>query len=126
MDDRMSDPRGAFARELTANHSRLRAFVYSLVQDHHSADDVMQDVASVLWKKYSEGEHIQNFRSWAITIARFTVLNWRRRQARLPIPMDDEQFAILADAAIQAVERNDPRSDALMDCFQKLDQKQQA
>ena len=115
-----------FARLLTANHSRIRAFIYTLVHDHHSADDVMQEVASVLWKKYSEGEEVRDFGAWAITVARFTVLNWRRRQARVPIPMDDEQFAILADAAVEAVVRNDPRGDALMDCIQQLDATQHA
>ena len=77
-----------FSRLLTANHSRLRAFIYALVHDHHHTDDLMQEVAVVLWKRYDTFEEGTNFAAWAMKIARYTVLNWRRAQNKLPLLLD--------------------------------------
>ena len=72
------DERGAiysFDDERAETHFR---FIYSLVRGRHSSEDVLKDVSVVLWKKFDSFEIGTDFGAWAMCVARFTVLNWRR------------------------------------------------
>ena len=85
----------AFTRLLVAHQPRIYGFVYSLVGDRAAADDVLQEVSTVLWRKFNDFEHGTNFNAWALNIARFSVLEWRRKQSRAPLLLDDESRALL-------------------------------
>lgn len=51
----------------------------------------------VLWRKFDQFQEGTDFAVWAMSVARFCALNWRRKQARLPLPRDDE-FLIMKRA----------------------------
>ena len=77
------DPRHElFLRLFTAHEPALRTFVRSLVPLVADANDVMQEVAVVLWQKFGEYESSEDFRRWAFGVARFKVLAWQRDRMR--------------------------------------------
>lgn len=121
MPDRHDVDRGQeFTKLLVAHQRRLYAFVYVLVQNRATADDLLQEVSATLWQKFAEFESGTNFAAWAMQIARYHVLNWRRRQANLPLALDDTQLAELADFAETLVSSQESRQDALAVCLEKL------
>ena len=67
-----------FIRLYTANGSAIRGFVRSLVPTREDASDVMQDVAIVLWRKFTTVD-VNDFRRWAFGVARNPVADWLRQ-----------------------------------------------
>jgi RNA polymerase sigma-70 factor, ECF subfamily len=113
-----------FLREFMAHAMVLRSFVRSLVPTVQDADEIMQDVAIVLWKRYGECPDGVEFRRWAFGVAKFKVLSWRRdRQRERRRPVIDEHIVELlaADAESDShIERLAAQRDALHDCLERL------
>jgi RNA polymerase sigma-70 factor (ECF subfamily) len=110
-----------FSRLLVANQRRLYGFILTLVHDRTAADDILQDVSSLLWQKFDKFEPGTDFAAWGMAVSRLTILNWRRMQKKVPLPLDDQQFALLADEAVAVSCQHEARQLALRECLQKVD-----
>lgn len=66
-----------FVSELTANQSRIRAFLVSMMPGSPDVADVLQETNIVLWKSRGRYKPGTNFLAWASTIARLEVLHYR-------------------------------------------------
>ena len=103
-----------YTRLLVAHQRRIYGFIYTLVHDHSATDDILQEVAALLWKKFETFEVGTDFAAWAMRVARYKVLEWRRKQQRLPLPIDEELLLDLAAKAEEAHMSDDlGRRDAL-------------
>lgn len=102
----MSDDRHeSFLRLFAAHEPALRVHVRRLVPTRADADDVLQEVAVVLWRKFGEFEPDTNFRSWAFSVAKYEVLAWRRDKARGREMLSGDVIELLADES----GRDEPR-----------------
>jgi RNA polymerase sigma-70 factor (ECF subfamily) len=113
-----------FLRLFTTNELAIRAYVRRLVPTRSDADDVMQDVSVVLWRKFGDFQTGGNFRAWAFAIARFEALSWRRDKARDRLVLDDEVVAKLADETAEAEPQLQRQREALEGCMQKFPEAQ--
>ena len=86
-----------FVRLLTRHERALYRYVVSLLPAAQEADDVMQDTATVLWKKFSDYDASRPFLPWAMRFAYFEVLKLRRRRGRNRLVFSDELMEKLAD-----------------------------
>jgi RNA polymerase sigma-70 factor, ECF subfamily len=109
-----------FSRLLVANQRRIHGFILSLVHDRTAASDILQDVSVLLWEKFERFELGTDFAAWGMSVARLTILNWRRKQKRLPLTLDDQQFAMLADEAVAVSCEYEERRVALGRCVDGL------
>src|SRR6476661_8442656 len=89
-----------FVSLYTQHSLRLRGFVRALVPMQPDAEDVFQDISRTLWDKFGEFESDTNFLGWALSIARFKVLHYRRVKAKLPVNMSDTVFDIIAEEKV--------------------------
>ncbi|MDF2376768.1 MAG: sigma-70 family RNA polymerase sigma factor [Verrucomicrobiales bacterium] len=106
---------------LTEHQLPLRHYVQSLLPGDSSAPDVTQLANTTLWKKREEFEPGTNFKAWAFAIARYEVLNYRKRQARdsrLVFSSDLEE--VFAEELIEANDNLEIRQSALRACLEKL------
>lgn len=110
-----------FSALLVANHRRIYGFILTLVHDRAAAEDIQQDVSAVLWQKFDTFEIGTDFAAWAMAVSRLTILNWRRKQKKVPFPLDDEQFALLADEAVAVSCQHEARRVALNECLGRID-----
>ena len=101
------------------NQGKLLAFILSLQPGFTEADDILQETFLVISRKAATFEPGTNFLAWACTIARFKVLEFRRRQ--------NQQTARISEAAIESLCADlpeegffDSRLGALRDCLHKL------
>lgn len=116
-----------FTRLLVANQRRLYGFIFTLIQDHSATDDLLQEVTTLLWKKFESFEPGTDFGAWAIRVARFKVLEWRRSQQRLALPIDEELLLELAKKAEEAQLTHDlGRREALDHCVSQLSDRDRA
>lgn len=124
MNDSRTHTHELFSRLLVSNQRRVYGFIFTLVQDHAAADDILQDAAELLWQKFESFEIGTDFGAWAMRVARFKVLEWRRSQRRLPLPLEEELLHELAAKAEEAQADADlGRQDALEHCLGMLSER---
>ena len=110
-----------FADLLRQHQARLYAYIHSLVRDLHDADDLFQQTAVILWRKFGEYEPGRSFLSWACGVARFEVTNFLRTRGRSKLYFSDQLNLMLveAQAALADDEWEESRG-ALSGCMDKL------
>lgn len=119
-----NDERGElYSQLLIANRHRIYGFIYSLLQNHQSSEDLMQEVSMVLWRRFDQFEEGTDFAVWAFSVARYCSLNWRRKQARLPLPLEDEDLMRLVDESVSVGCEMADHRDELQHCLGKLPEK---
>lgn len=74
----------------TKSHHSVAAYVSSLVPEFSDAEDIVQEVALVLMRRFSEYDHARPFVAWAIGVARLQVLQHWNRQSKRPKFVDEE------------------------------------
>ena len=109
-----------FLRLFAAHEPALRTFVRSLLPSLADVSEVMQEVAVVLWQKFTEFDATRDFRKWAFGVARYQALAYLRDRARDRHVFDDELVGRLADEAVAAGPRHEAQREALETCLQKL------
>lgn len=113
-----------FTRLLVATQPRLYGFIYSLVGDRAATDDILQEVSAVLWRKFDEFQTGTNFSAWSLKVARFSVFEWRRKQSRLPLPLDEETLLSLAEQSAELAEGVGEMRESLHLCLAELPPRQ--
>jgi RNA polymerase sigma-70 factor (ECF subfamily) len=98
----------------------------SMVHDNHAVDDLLQDLAERMWRKFDDYDDNRPFVAWGIGFARMLAMEWRRRQQRLALPLDDETLDRLAAEAADDAPHYDERLEALRDCIKLLTARQRA
>src|SRR5689334_3693597 len=62
-------PEAEFAAHLREVQSRLYGYIHSLARDLNDADDLFQQTALIMWKKFDGYDRGRSFFSWACGIA---------------------------------------------------------
>lgn len=109
-----------FLRHFTANEQAIRAHLRRLVPGPSDSEELMQDVAVVLWRKFREFSPEGNFRSWAFGVAKYEVLAWRRKQARSRVVLSGDAIELLADESAQGDSRFERHREQLQKCLDRL------
>jgi RNA polymerase sigma-70 factor (ECF subfamily) len=85
----MSNESEQFTLLWTRAHHSVAAYVNALVPEFSDAEDIVQEVALVLMRRFAEYDRARPFVAWAIGVARLQVLqHWDRRRQR-PKFLDD-------------------------------------
>lgn len=121
-----SDPsaHAPFLRLYVEHEPALRGFVRSLVPTLQDAQDVMQEVALALWKRFHTLSAPEDFRRWAFGVARLESLEFLRKRRRDRHVFGDELFDLLAAEAESAADDLAEERRALDLCLQKLPDEQ--
>lgn len=117
----MTDKSAIFAELLLESRRDLFGLIYSLVQNLADAEDIYQDTALVLWKKFDEFTIGTNFSAWAMRVAHLRVLKHAAAKRNQRLLFSDA----LLDSISQAYQRGtvgegNRRAEALDLCLQKL------
>jgi len=109
-----------FGRLFVRYQSRIYGFIRSLVVHRNDAEDLLQETASVLWRKFDEFLPGSNFLAWSLQVARYQVLYFRQRQKRDVLHFSEKFVdAMGADTLAESVRLGDLQE--LLDlCMDKL------
>jgi len=110
-----------FVRLLNGTHGLLLRYVMTLVANRHDAEDVLQRVSLVMWRRFDTFEAGTDFSAWATTIAFYEARNFQRVTGRSRLEFDDELMNTLATERVEHVAHWCQRSEALEQCILKLD-----
>lgn len=115
-----------FVRLLTNHQASLRSYIISLMPGMQGASDVLQETNVILWEKRHKFEIGTNFIAWAYAIARFEVMNHRRKLSKQGVPMlSDAITQELAEKSIETSNEFNQRLTALQQCLSRLSDDQQ-
>lgn len=111
-----------FLKLYTANELAIRAYVRTLIPSRDDVEEVMQDIAVVLWKKFADYPSGEDFRKWAFAVSRFEALAWLRDRARDRLVFSQDVLELIANEAENRNEYHQRQRDALEECLNKLPQ----
>lgn len=117
------DKQQDFLKHFLQHQDDLRAFIGSLVRDRHAADDVLQDVAVVLWRKVDEYDPSRSFGGWARGIASNKILQLFEKSKKLPVPLSPEAIQAVVGAYEEAGSGAGDEQAALNHCLDRLPDK---
>jgi len=110
-----------YAALMTQHQRALYGYIMSLVGRPNDADDVLQEVNVVLWRKSGEFDHERPFLPWACSVAYYEVLaDRKRRQRDRHVPVADEVMMQIAAEATHHAEHLEARLEAMRSCLDKL------
>ncbi len=107
-------------QQLFVKHqTAVKAFILSLQPNFAEADDLVQETFLTVTRKAAEFRAGSNFLAWAFAIARFKLLEARRRGGKSPVALSDEVIELLAISAPEAG-FFESRFAALRRCLERL------
>ena len=109
-----------FLRRFTKAQPALRRYVLAHLPDFHQAEDVLQEVAVVLWDRREEFDPSRNFEAWAFGITRNKLLHSRRDVATRRMVLTGEISERLAEKLSSPEARPAPRHGRLKECLGRL------
>lgn len=104
----------------TGAQTTIAGFIRSLVPDYHQAEEVMQRVAVAVVRKFDNYDSSRPFAAWAIGVAKFEVLYFRRQYATDRHIFDDEIVERIAISYQEFAEGADLRREVLDQCLGEL------
>jgi len=111
---------GEFISLLTSCQPPLYACILSLLPDRVAAQDILQETSITLWHKADDFEAGTNFMAWASRIARYHILNYRRKRKHDKLVFDDELFAELCEQQAERPEDGNRYAEAIRECLSSL------
>ena len=113
---------GGFLSQFLPAQPVLRAYLHAATRDVNETDELLQQVAQVLWEKFDQYDASRPFAAWAIGFARVQVMRWRQRQARARKLLSEQALEQVADAALRLASEAeaDARPAMLEACLQRL------
>ncbi len=110
----------AFTRHWIRCQPNIAAYIRSLVPQMHDAEDLLQNVAVVMLRKFAQYDPERPFLHWALGIARNEALGHRRSHATQRLVRNADLAEVLADACEEVAPEMDERLGALSRCQENL------
>ena len=107
----------------TSAQPMVMAFIGSMVPNQADAEDVLQRTAYDIATNFEQYDADRPFVAWAIGIAKYKVLDYRRDASRSKIVFNDAALENIADAYSEQAEALGEQFRALRDCMEKLSDK---
>ena len=114
-----NDKMAQFIKLLTASQDRIYIYILSRVLRSADADDILQETTSTMWNKFDQFKSGTDFLSWGLTIARYNILNFRKKNKKQPMMLDEDVLNRIESVQVDNSKSN-RRMDALKKCVKLL------
>lgn len=98
----------------------VSAYVFAAISGFHDAEDVVQQIAQELARRFEEYDPGRPFVAWALWIAKSRVIDFYRRSRRDHLVFSDELLKQLGEAIVQRSGQRHERREALEQCLENL------
>lgn len=120
------DPKHAEFARLVAQHQRaVQGYILANVPCWNDADEIWQETCVRLWLELDKFEVGTNFGGWAIRVAHFEILSWRKKVSRSRLIFGQQLIDALQQEQRQFTsQQTKDRLSALDQCLNKITEKQ--
>ncbi|MFM7059515.1 MAG: sigma-70 family RNA polymerase sigma factor [Planctomycetota bacterium] len=121
----MSTEREAALRERMTRHwlsaeTAIRAYIAGAVRAFADREDLLQQVALTVARRFEEYDEQRPFLAWALWLARSRIIDFYRTQNRHPQLLSEELLHRYAEGLVQRQDVIPQRREALQECLEKL------
>jgi RNA polymerase sigma-70 factor (ECF subfamily) len=116
----LDESKRLFVRLLTQHDRRVYGYILSMLPNWTDADEVLQETNIRLWEEFDRFEPGTDFAAWAIRVAHYQVLTWRKRRDRSRLVFSDDAIQAIADERHNNPLPLDSRQAALAECLKQL------
>lgn len=103
---------------------KLYAYIICHVPNKNDSDDIFQETLVTLLSKFSEYQEGTDFLRWAITVAKFKILSYRRDNKRVRVLFNEADMDQIQTEAVGKIDSLEEESEYLKKCLKKLSEKQ--
>ena len=123
--DAPQDNHSRFLALFVREQEDLRAFIGSAVRDGDAIDDIIQETAQVLWRKFPDYDPSRPFGAWARGIAGVEIHRYRERNRRIPVLFSPEAIAAI-ETVWEEARPATTRIDVLQACLDQVPEAQRS
>jgi RNA polymerase sigma-70 factor (ECF subfamily) len=116
----VDEARRQFIRLMTKYERMVYGYIFSLVPNWADADEILQETNIRLWEEFEKFQPGTNFAAWAVRVAHFQVLTWRKKVSRSKLVFDQRVVDALAAEPYWTDEIFEARQAALAECVAEL------
>lgn len=113
----------SFLKVLVPNQKRIFSYIATLIPNYADAEDVMQEVVGLLWRKFADYTPHTDFVAWALTVAKYKVYEYYKEIKRNQRKLSNETIRILERESSTSASDYTVHLEAVKKCIQKLDAK---
>ena len=111
----------SFVRALTQHERVIRAYIRGAgISRPEDVDEITQEVSLIAWQKFDQLENVKEFPRWACVIARYRVLEFRRKRFRDRLVLNEKAFDLLMEEALEETDRHEARLKHLERCLEEM------
>jgi RNA polymerase sigma-70 factor (ECF subfamily) len=119
-DHRESETRERMARHWLAAEQPVRAYIAGAVRSFSDREDLLQQVALTVARRFDEYDEQRPFLAWALWIAKSRIIDHYRAGGRRPQLLSDTLLERYAESMVRHQETFSRRREALEDCLERL------
>ncbi len=101
----------------------VQAYVFSVVTGFQDAEDVLQQVALTVARRFEEYDSNRPFVAWALWLAKSRIADFHRKRGRERLVFSESLMDQLAAALVQRQPERSARQVAMEQCVEKLPEK---
>jgi len=116
----VDESRRQFVRLMTRYERLVYSYILGLVPNWADADEILQETNVRLWEEFNKFVPGTNFAAWAVRVAHFQVLTWRKQTSRRRLVFDERVIESLADEPVWSDDAFEAQQRALGDCVAEL------
>ncbi len=120
LDRSRQDTTKIFINLLVPSQHRIQAFITMLVPNMDDAEDIYQETLTEMWNKFDSFQPGTNFVAWSLKIAKYKILNYRKRSFHKKLIFSDQIFDLIDSASESKLNSLNNRLDILQGCVKKL------
>lgn len=111
-----------FLSLLRSNEKKIFGHILLFVPNRALAEEIMHETLLVMWRKYPEYKQGSNFSAWGVTIGRFLVMEYYRRESRSIVHFSTDALENISEVSESSnvFDAFDDRLEALKECLKKL------
>ncbi|WP_283432779.1 sigma-70 family RNA polymerase sigma factor [Neorhodopirellula lusitana] len=114
-----------FARLIAQHQRAVQGYILANVPSWGDADEIWQEASVRLWLEFDKFEPGSNFAAWAIRVAHFEILTWRKKVSRSRLIFNDELIELLEEEQQNfASQHSQDRLSALDQCLENCPERQ--
>lgn len=118
-----TDQQENFIQLWTQSQSTVACFVHTSIRDRGQAEDLLQEIAMTLLRKFAQYDPSKAFLPWAMGVAKFAILGSKRDYARSRLVFDEALLERISNTFIEVAPAQREEGAALDVCLTKLSPK---